>query len=236
MRPVGEGVWPRWRYGSHQAYPQLAGRRVTLDGTAAYRGYAHLPEQVVRAVATAERLGFESSCLPQQGELLRVLAAGVGAGVIGETGTGCGVGLAWLASGAHRGARLVGVERDTQRAAAAAAVFANDVRITVRTGDWRELAADGTFDLLVLDGGGQGKGDDPPLDPGDWLRVGGLLVMDDFTPMRTWPPTHDGRLDAVRLHWLRHPALRAAEVRVAPSAATIVATYVGGPRNSAHGS
>lgn len=200
---------------------------MTVNGTAAYRGYPHLPERVAGAVATAERLGFAYSCLPQQGELLRVLAAGIGAGVIGETGTGCGVGLAWLASGAHPDARLVGVERDPDRAGAATAALADDPRITVRTGDWRRLAGDGPFDLLVLDGGGHGKDGEPPLDPAGWLRLGGLLVVDDFTPLGGWPPTHDGRPDTARLHWLRHPRMRAAEIRVTPAAATIVATYLG---------
>lgn len=83
------------------------------------------------------------------------------------------------------------------------------------------------FDLLVLDGGGHGKGDEPPLDPGLWLRPGGLVVLDDFTPMTSWPPTHDGRPDAARMYWLNHPQLCAAEVRVAPTAAAIVATFVG---------
>jgi hypothetical protein len=66
-----------------------------------------------------------------------------------------------------------------------------------------------------------------PLDPADWLKPGGLLVIDDFAPMTAWPPVHEGRPDAARLHWLRHPRLAAAEVRVTPDAATIVATFLG---------
>jgi hypothetical protein len=80
--------------------------------------------------------------------------------------------------------------------------------------------------LLVLDGG-QGKADEPPLDPGDWLRPGGVAVVDDFTPMRTWPPTYDGQPDTARMYWLRHPRLCAAEVKVTPAAASILATYMG---------
>ncbi len=80
---------------------------MTLRGTRAHRGEAELPPLVARAVAVAEELGFELSCSPEQGRLLRVLAGGVPAdGAIGETGTGCGVGLAWLASGAAPGVRL----------------------------------------------------------------------------------------------------------------------------------
>ena len=75
--------------------------------------------------------------------------------------------------------------------------------------------------------GGQGKADEPPLDPEGWLRPGGLVVLDDFTPASVWPPMHNGRPDTARLHWLCHRWLRAAEIRVAPDAATIVATYLG---------
>ena len=56
----------------------------------------HRPAPLVeRAVDLARRLGFANSCRPEHGRLLRALAAG--AGTIGETGTGCGAGLAWLA-------------------------------------------------------------------------------------------------------------------------------------------
>ena len=72
-----------------------------------------------------------------------------------------------------------------------------------------------------------GKNDDRPIQPGQWLRRGGVLVIDDFTPMTGWPPTYADGPDSVRLHWLRHPDLRAAEIKVTPSAATIIATYVG---------
>jgi predicted O-methyltransferase YrrM len=202
-------------------------RSVTVSGTAAYDGRTDLPPLVAAAAAAAHRARFAYSCLPEQGQLLRVLAGGVGAGVIGETGTGCGVGLAWLACGAHPGARLISVERDPARAAIADRVFADEPRVQVRTGDWRDLAENAPFDLLVLDGGGQGKADEPPLDPGDWLRPGGVAVLDDFTPMTTWPPTYNGQPDTARMHWLRHPRLRAAEVKVTPTAASILATYLG---------
>jgi predicted O-methyltransferase YrrM len=199
---------------------------VSPTGTAAYDGRADLPPLVATAVALARRTGFAYSCRPEQGDLLRLLAGGVGAGVIGETGTGCGVGLAWLVTGAGPGATLVSVERAADRAAAAREVFAGRAEVTIVDGDWRDLPG-APFDLLVLDGGGQGKGTGEPLDPVAWLKPGGLLVIDDFTPMTTWPPMHDGRPDEARLHWLRHPRLAAAEVRVAPDAATIVATFLG---------
>lgn len=199
---------------------------MTTRGTSAHAGL-DLPEAVRRAVAVARLAGFDNSCLPEQGGLLRVLASGVGAGKIGETGTGYGVGLSWLAAGAHPDATLTSVERDPSRAADAARLFAADPRVRVLRGDWRDLAAHGPFELLVLDGGGHGKGGDPPLDPADWLRPGGLVVIDDVTPATSWPPLHEGRPDTARLYWLDHPRMRAAEVRVTPTAATILATFIG---------
>jgi hypothetical protein len=90
-----------------------------------------------------------------------------------------------------------------------------------------ELHTKGPFDLLVLDGGGQGKGDEPPIDPPAWLRPRGLVVLDDFTPTQNWPPLHEGRPDTTRLYWLPHPGLLSIEVRTQPDAATIIALYRG---------
>jgi predicted O-methyltransferase YrrM len=200
---------------------------VAIGGTTQYEADAGLPSRVAAAVDAAGRAGFSASCLPQHGRLLQVLAGGVGAGRIGETGTGYGVGLAWMASAAHPDARLVSIERDQRRARQARQVFADEPRVRIRCGDWRELLRDAPFDILVLDGGGQGKADEPPLEPADWMRSGGIVVIDDFTPMTTWPPVYDGRPDEARLYWLEHPRLRATEVRVTPTAATLVALYIG---------
>ncbi|HEY6314957.1 MAG TPA: class I SAM-dependent methyltransferase [Streptosporangiaceae bacterium] len=125
-------------------------------GTAAYDGLSDLPPLVERAVSVARRAGFENSCRPEHGRLLFALASG--AELIGETGTGCGVGLAWLASGARPGTRLVSVELDPARATLAAELFSALPHVTVICADWREMIhREGPFDLLVLDGGAHGK-------------------------------------------------------------------------------
>ena len=199
---------------------------MSYGGTRAHLAAADLPPLVRAAAESAADQGFEQSCLPEHGRLLALLAGGVGAGVIGETGTGGGVGLAWLASGAAAGARLVSVERDPARAAAARAVFAGRPEVRVLTGDWTSVGSYGPFDLLVLDGGGQGKGDEPPVDVERWVRPGGLVVMDDFTPAAEWPPLYQGRPDSARLHWLCHPRLLATELRLTPPTATLVARHL----------
>ena len=198
-----------------------------MTGTAAHAAIPELPGLVGAAVALALECGFASSCLPEHGELLRVLARGAGPGVIGETGTGCGVGLAWLAAAAHPDARIVSIEQDAERAARVAELFRDVPQVSVLRGDWRELREYGPFDLLALDGGGQGKGSDPALDPGEWLRPGGLVVMDDFAPLTEWPPMFQGGVDEARRHWLEHPSLRATQVRVTPEWSALLGTYVG---------
>ena len=177
-------------------------------------------------MALARSSGFALSCHVRQGQLLALLARGYPGGLIGETGTGCGVGVAWMLSASDASARLISVERDPERAAAARSLFADEAHVTVLADDWPAILPYGPFDLLVLDGGGAGKmrDDDRRVDPSEALRAGGTLVIDDWTPRDHWPPTHDGEPDHARLHWLNHPELLSAEIRLSPTLSTIVAT------------
>jgi hypothetical protein len=96
--------------------------------------------------------------------------------------------------------------------------------VTVIEGDWTEIAREAPYDLLVLDGGGQGKNGGPAADQETLLRPGGTLVIDDLTPASSWPPRYEGHPDPGRMHWLTHPVVDAAEVRLAPDLAALVAT------------
>lgn len=208
--------------GRRPGYPRL----VSPKGTAAYDGVTDLPPLVERAVSIARQDGFDNSCRPEHGRLLRALAAGADA--IGETGTGYGVGLAWLVSGARPGTRIVSVERDTTRARRAAELFSGSPQVTVIHADWHAIFSVGPFDLLVLDGGarkdGGGKDGGAAADPALLVRPGGTVVIDDLAPARHWPPRFEGQADEVRMHWLSHPWFDAAEVRLAPDLAALVAT------------
>ncbi|RKE17964.1 O-methyltransferase [Streptomyces sp. TLI_171] len=196
---------------------------MSTTGTAAYPAdRSALPELVARAVELAERLGFDQSCRPEQGRLLQALAAGA-AGRIGETGTGCGVGLGWLLAGRRPGVRVVSVEREAARVAAVRELFAEVPDLELVHGDWTAIAGHGPFDLLVLDGGGNGK-QTAAADPERVLTPGGTLVVDDLTPLTAWPPTFRGGPDTGRTVWYRHPALLTTEVRLAPDLATLLAT------------
>jgi predicted O-methyltransferase YrrM len=203
----------------HRLEPVVRLLPVTIGGTATYHGRTDLPPLVAAAAALAERTGFDLSCLPAHGQLLAVLAAGRPGGRIGETGTGCGVGLAWLASAADPSCSLVSIELDPERAAATRELFAAVPNVTIRTGDWSELEASGPFDLLALDGGGGGKSGEEPIDPRRWLAPGGTVVLDDFTPRTTWPVD-----DPPRRHWLEHPDAFTTEVVTGPTSCTLVGT------------
>lgn len=198
---------------------------MSVGGNAAYTGLAGLPGLVASAVALADSRGFDFSCAPEQGRLLAVLARGWAGGRVGETGTGCGVGLAWMVDAAGPETSFVSIEADAGRAAASAELFAAHPNVTVLHGDWRGLRDRGPFDLLVLDAGGKGKEPgDPPIEPAEgWLSAGGTIVLDDFLPSGApGAEAHDG----ARRHWLGHPRLAAAELRLSPTLATIVGTRV----------
>jgi hypothetical protein len=152
---------------------------VTADGKDAYAGLEHLPGLVPAAVQPVRAQGFGNSCLPEHGELLRVPAC--------ETGTGCGVGLAWLAAGAHQNAQMVGVERDAEQRRPVGRALP---RMRQHRGRRRRLAAAAR------------------------IRTLRLLVMDDFGPLTGWPPRFGDGVDAARLHWLEHPLLCATQVPV----------------------
>ncbi|MEU3492059.1 SAM-dependent methyltransferase [Kitasatospora cineracea] len=195
---------------------------MSVLGTASCTDTTSLPEPVARAVELAARLGFTQSCRPEQGLLLQALAAGA-SGRIGETGTGCGVGLAWLLAGRRPGVRVVSVEREPERVAAVRELFADMPDLEVLHGDWTLIGRHGPFDLLVLDGGGNGK-QSAAADPERLLTPGGTLVVDDLTPLTTWPPTYQGAPDTGRTAWYDHPALLTTEIRLAPDSATLLAT------------
>src|SRR5438105_1833139 len=107
---------------------------MTIGGTAAYEGETALPALVEEAVALARTRDFGYSCRPEQGRLLQVLARGRCGGIIGETGTGCGVGLAWMASAVDASTRLISIEMDVERAAAARSLFGRHPNVNILTG------------------------------------------------------------------------------------------------------
>ena len=175
-----------------------------------YSDRTALPPLVARAVVLAERFAFKNSCAIVYAPLLQTLAAQVRRGVIGEMGTGVGVGTGWMAHAMPDDSRMVTIEADAQRARAVGQLFAEDRRVTVLHGDALELAAHGPFDLVYCDAG-PGKVDHQEVTI-SMTRPGGLILLDDLSPTRTdlqW--------------WLDSPDVAAATVWVTPELGAILA-------------
>ena len=174
------------------------------------------PPLVERAAALAAELAFGSSCSPDTGRLLHVLAGMRGRERVGETGTGVGYGAAWIVSALDPAVPFFTAELDAERAAAAAELFRDDEHVCVLAGDWHDvLAPHAPFDLLFHDGSKR----EPQQDGEETLRLlapRGVIVMDDLTPDRLGP-------DAVRDFWLEHPDVAATELRVSAEEGVIVA-------------
>ena len=179
---------------------------------------------MTRALEVERRLGFTHSCIPEVGRLLHVLAGQRGRAQVGELGTGCGVGAAWIVSALPPTVPFVTVELDPTLAEAAADLFAEDENVRVLEGDWHEvMPAEAPFDLLFYDGGGKQH---PELDGEQvvsLLAPGATIVMDDLTPHRGQTPGSD----PVRDFWLNHPEIAALELLTTPETAAIVGTRRG---------
>jgi predicted O-methyltransferase YrrM len=183
---------------------------------------------VAEARAAAARLGFEGSSLDEVGQLLATLTASRPGGRIGEVGTGTGVAAAWIASALAGGATLVTVELDEARAAAASSLLEGESGCTTLHGDWREvLPPHAPFDLLFFDGA-QWKRDPEREAPHAvaLLAPGGLLVIDDLTPVELWPEEWRGQPDRAREWLAANPLLRCVEVRTSATAAAVIAARI----------
>jgi predicted O-methyltransferase YrrM len=177
------------------------------------------PHLVAQAESLAARMGFRNSCTPEFGRLLRTLAAAAQGSVL-EIGTGCGVGSAWLLSGLPAGGRLVSVEYDEERHAAVSGLLGGESGFELLKGDWRDALSRGPFALAFLDvGEAKDEGADEVV---ELISVGGVVVLDDFTPGPLYRGEHDERWH----RWMLHPRLASCEVLIAPGAAAILATKI----------
>jgi len=190
-----------------------------------YRSRTEIPSLVQWATDLTVRHEFDLSCIAEVGRLLSVLASHIQGGVVGEIGTGTGVGAAWMLSHLAPSTRFVTVEADAARATAARDLFKKYPNAEVIHGDWRAILSRSPFDLLFVDVG-EAKRDEPQAVV-EALRLGGMAVMDDFTPEEYWPEDWRGKPDPVRTFWLNDVRLNAVEVRTTPTTMAILATRIG---------
>jgi len=175
-----------------------------------YSGATDLPPLVMKAAELARTLGFVNSCALPYGRLLRVLVGPCA--VIGEMGSGCGAGTAWMLDGARSDARIVTIEQNAEQAAGVRELFADEPRVTVLHGDALEIASHGPFDLMFPDGGPVKRS--KQHEAVDILRPGGMTFLDDLTP---------GQTNDVRPWWMNCPDVNAIEITLTAELAAILA-------------
>ncbi|MFD8598557.1 O-methyltransferase [Kitasatospora sp. NPDC059646] len=158
-------------------------------------------------------LGFEMSCDPTTGQLLRTLAAARPGGRILELGTGAGVSTSWLLSGMDADATLLSVEQDPAVAAIAAEHLGSDPRLELVVGEGAELIdalAGRRFDLVFAD---TWPGKFHHLDQAlGLLAPGGHYLVDDLLPQPTWPAGHAEAVAALVDRLTTDPRLHATHL------------------------
>ncbi|QLE58561.1 O-methyltransferase [Nostoc sp. TCL26-01] len=185
---------------------------------------ASIPPLVKKAESLAAQIDFTQSSLPEVGLLLRVLTSHITQGRIGEIGSGCGVGAAWIVSSLHPDSQFITVEIDSHLATNVQQLFINRSNVTVLQGDWHDLLTYAPFDLLFADGG-RAKIVEPEILI-TALKPGGFILLDDLTPEEYWPPEWQGRSDPIREFWLKDTRIIATEIRVTAKSAVILATRI----------
>lgn len=179
-----------------------------------------LPPIVSSTLNLSRERGFITSTRHETGRLLAALAASR-TGTLAELGTGCGVGSAWLSSGAAHGARIVSAELDPALAEDVQKIFTDVDNVEVIAGDWSTLEQYAPFSLLFVDVREVMEQVDVLA---DLLEPGGIAVLDDFVPSAHWPPIVNGQVDSVREQWLTDERFTAVEMLIEPEASLLIAT------------
>lgn len=181
---------------------------------------AEVPDLVSRTLDLSRQRGFITSIRNETGRLLAALAASR-TGTLAELGTGCGVGSAWLSSGAPTTARVVSAELDPALAGDVQKIFAETANVDVIAGDWSTLEQYAPFSMLFVDVREVMESIDVLA---NLMEPGGIVILDDFVPSDYWPPIVEGRVDTVREQWLTDERFAAVEMLIDVHASLIIAT------------
>lgn len=188
-----------------------------------YRSNTYIPELVAITKELAENNSFDGSCTDATGRLLAVLSGQIKQGKILEIGTGFGVGSAWILSAIQSNVQFISVDIEPNRVEFVNKNI-NHHQATFICGDWKEIIQKGPFQFAFADVAAAKSVEGEILI--DILEVGGLLLMDDFTPEEHWPEHWRGKTDPVREFWLNHENLTATEIYLTPASSAILLTKI----------
>lgn len=181
---------------------------------------ASIPDIVTKALKNSGKLGFLRFTLTETGRLFATLAAS-SRGVIGEYGTGAGVGAAWLRHGAPTERRVVTLEPDPMLHQKAVEAFSGE-NIQLINADWQKISHYGPFGLLHISLRNITELDRDEV--ASMIEPRGMLVIDDFVPSYQWPPTDYSGVDYVRQEWLLDKRFISVDVAVAEDVSVVIAT------------
>lgn len=177
------------------------------------------PALVQCAIEFANSMQFNDSCLDELGQLLHALASHVQSEKIAEIGTGCGVGTAWMASATTTD--IYTIDCYQERAIRIKELFKGHSNVHPMVDDWEEILHEGPFQLVFVDA------KPAKLDGIDEVvngtKIGGLIVLEDLTPIEFWPDEWKGKPDPLRDAWFGHRQLASVEIRTSQKAAVILA-------------
>ncbi|MGH2452387.1 MAG: class I SAM-dependent methyltransferase [bacterium] len=219
-----EGKWETVRRFVLASGGAAAFRAPASPGGATYRATSEIPPLVQQAKALTRRMRFELSCADEVGRLLHLLAGQVREGTIGEIGTGCGEGAAWMISALAPGVSFLTIDADRERAEACRVMFARYPNVRVMNADWHEILAHGPFDMLFPDGGGAKQNEPEAVISA--LRLGGVVLLDDLTPEPLRAAAGEDGPDPVREFFLNDRRVTATEILVTPAHAVILGRRV----------
>ena len=179
------------------------------------------PDLVGAALRESLRIGYLESTRSETGRFLATLAASC-RGTIADLGTGCGVGTAWLRTGAPGATRVVTVERDPELARTAERLF-HDTGVEVVAGDWSTIdwpARDvECFSMVTIDAATAGGASDRLV---DLVCPGGFLVLDDPHGAGDFA---EARAETLVLQsWMHDDRLWCTEVHLASDASVLLCT------------
>lgn len=181
-----------------------------------------VPKFVDDALDLAVRLEFDYNCLKPVGQLLQVLVASAGAGSIGEIGTGCGVGAAWMLSTLRGDQAFISIDSDVMKAHEVTTLMGHVERTHFIEGDWHEILNHAPFQLLFVDvSDAKDAGCDEVVDA---LQFGGIVLLDDFSPFQHFQAHTGLAVDERRERWLSHPKLLATEILTSKTTSVILGT------------
>jgi predicted O-methyltransferase YrrM len=169
-------------------------------------------------------MNYRFNCSNGTGRLLRLFTSLVKDGVVGEIGSGCGVGSAWIVSGLPSSASFVTIEKDPMLSAVVRTLFDNSPMVRVIGGDWDEIEKYAPINLLYISANiGRFV---PPDILVQSLQINGMVLIDGLVPLEQLAPKTVQNPDPIRDFWLNDSRIETTEILVSSSEAVLLSLRI----------